>query len=250
MGQEEKAAAAGQSYEQDQGRKSAGYSPAYRALAPVAESVGVNVPGMEEDAKAGNERGVLGHALAPAATLAAGEALGHGAPAVGEALQEGTPKAVATAPLRLAARSAEGIVNSSPLRYVRSAGKLFTPADQARKQIRIPGRDVGLDLPTYPRITQPERPSPAVMQARGLGTGGYAPAEPSSALARIPATGAQPDTSLAVRPQGRIGGRLVLTPEEIAQAEQTQKIATKRARERGMQYAGGMRPSGGKIQAP
>src|ERR1035441_6385793 len=45
MGQDEKAAASGQAYEQDQARKQAGYSPAYRALTPVAQSLGVNVPG-------------------------------------------------------------------------------------------------------------------------------------------------------------------------------------------------------------
>ena len=78
MGQDEKAAAAGQAYEQDQARQKAGYGAPYRALAPVAESVGVNVPGMEESAAEGDVGGVLGHAAAPAAVLGAGEAIAHG----------------------------------------------------------------------------------------------------------------------------------------------------------------------------
>jgi len=41
--------------------------------------------------------------------------------------------------------------------------------------------------------------------------------------------------------------RLVLTPEEAAAQEQMQRIATQRASERGMQYAGGMKPAPGKI---
>lgn len=41
--------------------------------------------------------------------------------------------------------------------------------------------------------------------------------------------------------------RLVLTPEEVKAQEQMQRIATQRASERGMQYAGGMKPAPGKI---
>jgi hypothetical protein len=160
------------------------------------------------------------------------------------------PQEVATAPVRAAARTAEGVVNSSPLRYVRGGMRLLTPADEARAMIRVPGRDFGLTAPEYPGAPFPERPLPAVMQARGLQTGGYSPVEPSEALARIPATGAEPDTSLAVNPRGKIGGRYVLMPEEVEAAEQIQRIAARRASERGMQYAAGMRPSGGKVAAP
>jgi hypothetical protein len=84
MGQDEKAAAAGQSYEQDQQRKKEGYSPAYRATVPVAESIGVNVPGMEASAKAGDVGGVVGHALAPAVVLGTAYGAGKGLSAVGK----------------------------------------------------------------------------------------------------------------------------------------------------------------------
>ncbi len=73
MGQEEKAAAAGGAYEQDVARQQAGYSPAYRAAAPLAQAVGADVPGMERAAAAGDEPGVYGHAFGSAAPIAAAE---------------------------------------------------------------------------------------------------------------------------------------------------------------------------------
>lgn len=93
MDQDAKSAAAAESHQQDQDRKAAGYSPLYRAAAPVAQAVGVNVPGMEDAAKKGSVGGVLGHAAAPLAMLGAGEVLGHALPGehpqiASEALQE------------------------------------------------------------------------------------------------------------------------------------------------------------------
>jgi hypothetical protein len=78
MGQDEKAAAAGQAHEQDQQRAQEGRSAAYRAVVPFAQSVGVNVPGMEQSAREGDVGGVIGHAAVPLVALGAGEALGHG----------------------------------------------------------------------------------------------------------------------------------------------------------------------------
>lgn len=236
--------------QRDQSRKAAGYSLPYRIAAPVAESVGVNVPGMEEAARRGNERAVIGHALAPIALMSAGAALEHGGPRVVDSLSEGTPKALVTAPVRIGARTAEGVVNSSPLRYVRGAARIMTPADTARRMIRVPGRDFGLDLPSYPGAPLPAKPDALVFQARGLQTGALPIGEPSEALARIPVHPAEPETSLALRPKGKIGGRLILSPEEVQQSEQMLRIAKRRASERGMQYAAGMKPSGGKIAAP
>src|SRR5580704_4367112 len=78
MGQEEKTATAAQAGQEGEARKDAGYSLPYRTLAPVAESLGVNVPGMEQSARAGDVGGVAGHAAAPLTVLGAGEALAHG----------------------------------------------------------------------------------------------------------------------------------------------------------------------------
>lgn len=182
---------------------------------------------------------------------AAGEAIPGIAQAasLGRGIFKAIPEEVSTAPIRAGARTIEGVANSSPMRYVRGASRLFTPADDARKMIRIPGRDFGLDVPSNPGAPFPERPLPAVMQARGLQTGGQAIAEPSTALARIPVTAAEPEET-ALTPSGKIGGRYVLMPEEVQRANQIGKIAKARASERGMQYAAGMRPSGAKIAAP
>jgi hypothetical protein len=183
-------------------------------------------------------------------------AIGEAAPGLlqagsaGRSLIGAVPEELATAPVRGAARATEGIVNSSPLRYVRGAVRIMTPADDARKMIRIPGRDFGLDIPANSGVPFPERPLPAIAQARGLQTGARIAEEPSTALATVPTPQAQPETALAVSPKGKIGGRFVLMPEEVQQAEQVAKIAAKRASERGMQYAAGMRPSGAKISAP
>lgn len=59
-----------------------------------------------------------------------------------------------------------------------------------------------------------------------------------------------PEAPANVPVKTKIGGRYVLTPEEAQQSEQIQQIAKKRASERGMQYAAGMKPSGGKVPTP
>jgi hypothetical protein len=66
--------AAIQAVQQDDARKAAGYNVPYRVLAPVAQSAGLNVPGMEQSAAEGDTAGVLGHAaagIAPQALVAA-----------------------------------------------------------------------------------------------------------------------------------------------------------------------------------
>jgi hypothetical protein len=82
MGVEQKQQAAQQSAVEDQSRKDAGYGRAYRAVAPVAEAVGANVPGMEQSAARGDAGGVVGHAAAPIAAYVAlrggGEAISRG----------------------------------------------------------------------------------------------------------------------------------------------------------------------------
>jgi len=64
----------------------------------------------------------------------------------------GATPSVASAPIRLAARSAEAAVNSK----LKPTLKLFTPADEALDStIKIPGRDLGLKQPTYPGAPLP-----------------------------------------------------------------------------------------------
>src|SRR5438105_595366 len=49
----------------DERRKAAGYGPAYRAIAPIAQAMGTNVNGMEGAAARGDQEGVLAHIVAP-----------------------------------------------------------------------------------------------------------------------------------------------------------------------------------------
>jgi len=70
MDTEAKQQIATQSQQQAASEKAAGYSKPYRAIAPVATAIGVNVPGMEQAAKSGDVGGVIGHAVALPATVA------------------------------------------------------------------------------------------------------------------------------------------------------------------------------------
>jgi len=89
-----------------QEQKKEGYNLPYRMAAPVAETLGTNVSGMEESARRGDPGGVLAHAAA-GATVAS-------APLIAEGLGKGVRGAGrATGPLRQAA--AEKIV--SPITY-------------------------------------------------------------------------------------------------------------------------------------
>jgi hypothetical protein len=179
MGLDDKAAAASQAYEQDQARKKAGYSLPYRAVAPVAQAIGTNVPGMEQSAAEGDEAGVWGHAAAPVAVIGASEALAHGGPAAVDALRN-SPKA--SIPVRLAARAAETAINQK-LVPLRPLANIMTPADAAEAtQFKVPGRDFGLQKPaaapapfvdpgaplpehpgTFPGAPLPATPAPEVL---------------------------------------------------------------------------------------
>ena len=77
-------------------RKQSGYSSVYRAAAPVAQAIGVNVPGMERSAQQGDVAGVAGHAAAVPAVMAATKGLVEGAPAAVKAAAPVVRSAVET----------------------------------------------------------------------------------------------------------------------------------------------------------
>lgn len=89
---EAKQAALTQAQEADKARQQPGPGLAegrglpYRVGAAVAQSVGTNVPGMEESAAEGDVAGVLGHAAAPLAVMGATE-LAHVAPDIVKAVK-------------------------------------------------------------------------------------------------------------------------------------------------------------------
>ena len=214
MDQDAKSAAAQQAHDQDQARKQAGYSLPYRAAAPVAQAAGVNVPGMEESAKQGDVNGVLGHAAAPVVTMAAGEALAHGAEPVTEASAPAVRAAVRTinkglekAPTTIgtAAGAAIGAASKVPYGTEIGAGLGAAIGKEVLPQVRIPGEGFGLpdrveggpaDAPEY----QPPSAKP-VAQA--------APAAPSSAAATSATPAAKPATAQVLEQQlnDALGGR-------------------------------------------
>ncbi len=201
MGQEEKSAAAGQAYEQDQARQKPGpglqegRGLAYRALAPVAQSVGVDVPGMEANAAAGDVGGVAAGAAVPAATILALEAVRHGAGAASDAVktaaksETGGKLAASAKVLGASADELPGI--GSTIRAVKKLNKL---------------RDIWGEQPSYPGAPLPEAPPAEVGQARGLATGARTAPEPAAALSKVKV--AQPAEQAAPSPEA--------TPEAAA----------------------------------
>jgi hypothetical protein len=101
----------------DDARKQAGYGAGYRAIAPVAENLGVNVSGMEQAAKEGDQAAVLGHAAAAATPLVAGELVkGVKATPEGAALSSKTAAAVKAVP-EAAKGAVQAVANSKPVNF-------------------------------------------------------------------------------------------------------------------------------------
>ncbi len=183
MDQDTKAAMAGESFAQDQARKQAGYPVPYRAIAPVAQSVGVNVPGMEQSAKEGDVAGVAGHAVAPVATLAAAELVAHAGPAAVEALKSraGAARPAASTVLRAASDvvspDVTGVISPRAAHLQRLAGRRPSPDLPAAFQplpARPPAVPGTVDAPFQapPRMEPPasaEVPTPEPMAKTASG---------------------------------------------------------------------------------
>jgi hypothetical protein len=167
-------------------RTAAGYSAPYRALAPVAEGLGVNVPGMEESAVQGDVAGVAGHAAAVPTVMAATEGAVRGVGAI--------PESVRTAPVRLTARATETAVNQKLL-PVKPVLHIMTPADEAGAlQLKVPGRDYG--LPT----TAAEPSPPASALDATAENRAYAGEPPPAAAPKVPAKTLRQSRALAPQP--------------------------------------------------
>lgn len=139
----------------DEWRKQNGYSPAYRATAPIAEGLGANVRGMEESAQEGDVSGVLGHAAAVPAVMAATEGIARGVPAAitsdtGSAIIRNTArvtnKALAKAPTTIgaAAGAAAGAATHVPFGTEVGAGLGGAIGKEILPQIKIPGEHFNL----------------------------------------------------------------------------------------------------------
>lgn len=197
MDQEAKSGAATEAAQQDRARKAAGYSLPYRAAAPLAESLGVNVPAMEQSAKEGDVGGVAAGAAVPLATLAAGEALAHGAPAVADAAKTATESRIG----RTVGKTAFEAATDFPI--IRKLAKL-----KENYEATAPGAQPELDATAEnkPYAGAP-KPKAEVLDATGENkpfAGGMdepAPSKPRT-IVRDPQTG-QPEFSDVVEAQQR-----------------------------------------------
>lgn len=222
MGQDEKATAAGQAYEQDQQRAQEGRSLAYRAAVPFGQSVGLNVPGMEESARAGDVGGVMGHTAAVPTMLAAGEALARGGPRVADqaapvvrAGVRGINKGLEKAPGTIGGTAGAALGGYFGGHIGAEVGGVAgaMAGHELLPQVRIPGEGFGLPnrvtggpaaappyavypgapLPEnpgmFPGAPLPQAPPAEVLQARGLTQGAtVSPPEPSAALGQVGTT--------------------------------------------------------------
>lgn len=155
----------------DAERKQAGYSVPYRALAPgAANAVGVNLPAMEHSAEIGDESGVWGHTVVPAATAAApiaGEAAGRTAGAVVNSRVGKSGVVLAKGGAKLADVAAFERLSKAVKTVKDTAGKLkdiWTPPEVA---------------PSVPPAVAAPAPVPPIAAPRSLKPGAYeAPASP------------------------------------------------------------------------
>jgi hypothetical protein len=172
----------------------------YRALAPIAEGLGVNVPGMEQSAEQGSMAGVMGHASAVPAVMAASEGLVRGLPvatSAAPAVIRGAAKTynaarTAAATVAPVAGAIEGGVRLAHgdlpgAAYSVVGGGYLGKAVRALPEAPPSLTNYGTPPPTYPGASLPAAPPPEVLQARPLEQGGAAPApEPSAGLGNIP----------------------------------------------------------------
>jgi hypothetical protein len=152
------------------------------------------------------------------------------------------------------------------IRLGRTGIKIRTPswmrtADDAPKLVdKIAGMPTSAPSTFEAPLPEPGSvPQPRLVDKIAAPSPNYSTSGGSSFNAQLPEPGSVPQPKLVDRiaqesgagPQavrgsvGKPSGRLVKLPEEFSSEDQLQNIATDRAKKHGMQYAGGMRPSGG-----
>jgi hypothetical protein len=162
-------------------RANAGYGPAYSALAPTGEQLGVNVKGMEQSAQQGEVGGVMGHAAAVptalAGTLAGTELLGRlpigritkaaGGAIKGAAKEVPIVSPIARGAIRGAAKSWQASAPTEAAPPFQNPGAPYPTAtsEQLNPALISPAR-------TIPGMNPPEvtgRPTPGPIQGPGRG---------------------------------------------------------------------------------
>jgi hypothetical protein len=178
--------------------------PVYRLLRGIGHSAGDAVrlaqayhesggPSLEE---LGDVAGTT------AGNIITGEAAGEGVGTAGRGVKAAieapaeTAKAVATVPVRLAARTAEAAINQK-LVPAKPLLRIMTPADEAEAvHIKVPGRDLGLPAKTTPKPAA-AAPAPATTIPTTAGEQASLPLVMGEHLGEEAAPAAPPETASA-----------------------------------------------------
>jgi len=119
--------------------KNEGHGLPYRAGSVIAQTAGVNVPGMEESARQGDIGGVLGHAAAVPVMLGAGEGLARTVPKVAPPVVRTVARGVNTA-----LEHAPGIVGAAAGETIGHPILGYGVGRAILPKLRIPGERFGL----------------------------------------------------------------------------------------------------------
>jgi hypothetical protein len=220
---------------EDTYRKQAGYSPIYRSIAPIAEGIGVNVPGMEKSASEGDAAGVIGHAATVPAIMAATEGLRTPMAAKigrsGIELGKGIGNIADVATFDRIGKAAKAVTSTG-----KNLGKIWASepkppiaqeptfleraiSDSAANAANEPfpdrvgahlenamkpniAGDASLDFPRYPGAPLPAKPAPELLQSRAIAEGGKPTPEPQSAgLGKLPVHAEEASPAIAKAPE-------------------------------------------------
>lgn len=197
---------------EDQARKDAGYPWPYRAIAPVAEGLGVNVPGMEKSAAEGDTAGVMGHAATVPTVMAATAGIAKAAPVVADVAD--ATKATAGKVMETAKAAASG---GSSVLDPDLVGILSPRAANVLRTANRIGRiwNAWKDLPQNLKYPGARFPAESVPEAEYVDTPAEsAPSGPSRAEASVvtpkllPESGSVPQSL----PYRKVGG---IEPEDV-----------------------------------
>lgn len=130
MDMEAKSQAAADAGAADQQRKAEGRSTLYRAAVPIAESVGANVPAMEDASRRGDPTGVLAAATASAAPIVAAEGIRQGLSPLAKAAIDRLPSSTRAGAALGEIKSTVGNVPIDVSKVGNSALEMWTQGDR------------------------------------------------------------------------------------------------------------------------
>lgn len=218
---------------EDAARKEEGRSAAYRGIAAVGTGLGINARGMEEAADRGDSAGILGQAAVPAGLALAPAALRLGAKVLPSAERIGLAARTERGAIKPGLRRTAGLAGAGlgHMTGIPGAEVIGYASGGPLADWLIPERPFDVPVKENPGAPLPAADEFYGTRAKDLMTRGRAEDAAQRAAAKT-----------SVTTGSNLSNRFVLSPEEWTAKDQIQGIATKRAGDRGMLYAGGLRP--------